>query len=280
MAVFVVAPQCPSNGWWTDPWPSGAVVDLLDSLIKVLPVDTVRIYITGLSMGGYATWYLITRQPNRFAAAVPMSGGGDSTQVKRLMKVPIWDFHGDADPTVPVSQSRDMMQAFELVGRRVVYTHCYKGTCNTNPDSVMDSAIDDNATLLYTEYLGGGHTIWNQSYVLPQLHEWVFAQYLNKPTAVSTKKVQAISNRFSLLQNYPNPFNPSTNITYSITKHSIVSLKIYDILGREIATLVHQEQEPGTYNIIFDASHYMSGIYFLRLSMGNNSITKEIILMK
>lgn len=85
---------------------------------------------------------------------------------------------------------------------------------------------------------------------------------------------------FSLSQNYPNPFNPSTVISYSIPNSSVVTLKVYDILGKEIVTLFQGNQVKGTYNILFDASHLSSGVYFYQLKTDNSTLIKKMILMK
>ena len=85
---------------------------------------------------------------------------------------------------------------------------------------------------------------------------------------------------FSLLQNYPNPFNPTTSIRYSIAKASIVSLKIYNILGQEVATLVNQHQTAGDYTTTFDASRYASGVYFYRLNAGGFRQVRKMLLLK
>lgn len=89
-----------------------------------------------------------------------------------------------------------------------------------------------------------------------------------------------IPNTFELNQNYPNPFNPSTTIEYTIPENSRVSLKIYDILGKEVATLVDKEQNSGTYIVIWDAKSFSSGIYFYRITAGSNSDTKRMVLKK
>jgi len=86
--------------------------------------------------------------------------------------------------------------------------------------------------------------------------------------------------KFSLNQNYPNPFNPSTNIKYSITKSGLVTLKIYNILGQEVATLVNRDQRPGNYAVDFNASNLASGVYMYRLASGNYSLTKKMVLLK
>ncbi|MDP3683483.1 MAG: T9SS type A sorting domain-containing protein, partial [Ignavibacteria bacterium] len=89
--------------------------------------------------------------------------------------------------------------------------------------------------------------------------------------------------KIALNQNYPNPFNPVTKIKYQIPNYtSLVTLKVYDILGNEVATLVNEEKEPGYYQIEFDASTYRlsSGVYFYRLQAGENSFVKKLILTK
>ncbi len=85
---------------------------------------------------------------------------------------------------------------------------------------------------------------------------------------------------FNLEQNYPNPFNPSTVISFKLSVSSFVSLKIFDILGREISTLVNEEKQPGNYEVTFDASKLSSGIYFYTLQSGSFVETKKMILIK
>ncbi|MBU1799846.1 MAG: T9SS type A sorting domain-containing protein, partial [Bacteroidetes bacterium] len=95
-----------------------------------------------------------------------------------------------------------------------------------------------------------------------------------------------IPTEFSLSQNYPNPFNPSTIIKYSIPRsaeyHSVqhTTLKVFDILGREVATLVNKQQNAGNYEVIFNASNLSSGVYFYRLKSRNFVETKKLILLR
>jgi hypothetical protein len=85
---------------------------------------------------------------------------------------------------------------------------------------------------------------------------------------------------FILFQNYPNPFNPTTIIRFEIPRESIVTIKLYDLLGREIKTLVNEEKTAGSYSYIFDGSSLSSGIYFYRITAGKFAQTKKMILMK
>jgi poly(3-hydroxybutyrate) depolymerase len=182
---FVVAPQCPDEQWITGLHIDHVaitlnmltVMNILDSLDQEFNIDTNRVYITGLSVGGFGTWDIIERYPNKFAAAIPMSGGGDTTAVSRIEHIPIWDFHGKIDPIIPVEFSRMMIRSFEKIGKHTVYTNCDKSNCMGLADSTIQRLINEGADFLYTEYKFGVHEIWDQAYDTPLLHDWVFKQH-------------------------------------------------------------------------------------------------------
>ncbi len=111
---------------------------------------------------------------------------------------------------------------------------------------------------------------------------WMQFDYLAVPTILLTtvENFAGIPNSFSLEQNYPNPFNPSTTIRYSIAKSEHVKLIVYDVLGRKVATLVDEIQNPGIYNVTFNASNLSSGVYFYRIEAGMYSDTKRMVLLK
>ncbi len=163
---FVVAPQCPSEQQWVDmPWntdsgdrpaqPSaamGLVLELLAKLSRDKSIDTNRIYVTGLSMGGFATWDCITRFPGRFAAAVPVCGGGDDkTVTAAVAQTPVWTFHSDDDTVVRVGRTRAMVEAMRRAG----------------------------GAPKYNEFTGLGHNAWDKAYSEPDLLPWMFAQRLD-----------------------------------------------------------------------------------------------------
>jgi hypothetical protein len=99
-------------------------------------------------------------------------------------------------------------------------------------------------------------------------------------TLVGGIQTTEIPNYYSLSQNYPNPFNPATNIKYTIPKAGNVSLKIYDVLGKEVVTLVNELKQPGVYNVDYNASNLSSGIYFYRLEAGDFTAVKKMMLIK
>ncbi|MBC8011551.1 MAG: prolyl oligopeptidase family serine peptidase [Burkholderiales bacterium] len=170
---YVLVPQCPAGSQWVNmSWGAASGVQpaapaesmrlalaLLDTLEKQLPVDGDRIYVTGISMGGYATWDVITRFPERFAAAVPVCGGGDEAVAARAKGVPLWAFHSDDDNVVKVIRSRNMIAALRAAG----------------------------GSPHYTEYHGLFHEAWNGTYAEPGLFPWLFAQRLGQPDRAEAK---------------------------------------------------------------------------------------------
>lgn len=128
--------------------PLKMTMEVVDQLIENFSVDTDRIYITGMSMGGFGTWDAIARWPDRFAAAVPVCGGGAPSTAERIAHIPIWATHGADDPTVPAEMSRQMIKAIQEAGGQPGYT----------------------------EYPGVGHFSWLQTYDDEYLIDWLFSQ--------------------------------------------------------------------------------------------------------
>jgi len=165
--VIVLAPQCQNGNWWVRKVtfdskyaaarePSGSMevaLELCRNMVAQGVADSNRLYITGLSLGGFGTWDAIQRGPGSlpFAAAVPICGNGDIRRVSLIKKMPIWIFHGREDKNVPVACSRRMAEALELAGNRAVR---------------------------YTEYEDGAHEIWDRAYATPELLPWLLSQSL------------------------------------------------------------------------------------------------------
>ena len=137
---IVVSPQCPEGRWWK----SDELEALLDDVQARYRVDADRVYLTGLSMGGFGSWDLAASAPKRFAAVAPMCGGGRVEMARRLKNLPIWVFHGQADPTVPVQRSEEMVAALKKL----------------------------NADIQFTCYPGVGHDCWTRSYDNAELYKW------------------------------------------------------------------------------------------------------------
>lgn len=167
--TFVIAPQCPKESYW----PSGTfsknwgvftpsdslntemslIMELLAEAQEKYPIDPSRIYVAGLSMGGFGTWDFLRRFPNYFAAGIPVCGGGYPAEAERLAQIPIWVLHGADDNVVPASMSRDMV------------------------DAIKEAGGDPT----YTEFPGVGHASWNPAFPAydesPFIYDWLFGQH-------------------------------------------------------------------------------------------------------
>jgi len=121
---ILVSPQCkpPKGENYAEAWNPAALMGLLDQVSQTLRVDANRVYVTGLSMGGYGTWRLVAKYPDRIAAAIPICGGGSKEQADRIKSVPIWCFHGAKDRVVELSQSEEMVEAVRQAGGDVRFT--------------------------------------------------------------------------------------------------------------------------------------------------------------
>ena len=176
--AIVVMPQCRKNLWWVEPPMTELAIATLEAATKEFHGDTSRTYLTGLSMGGYGTWYLAQKYPGRFAALVVICGGihppaatlkahpelikwapedGPKSYAEaaaRIGKVPVWLFHGADDEIVPVTESQRMQAAMKQVG----------------------------AEVHYTEFAGVKHVSWDKAYDDPKLFPWLFSKSLPAKT--------------------------------------------------------------------------------------------------
>jgi predicted esterase len=190
--AFVVSPQAPTNGTWAigsgDPEVIGvelaATMDLLDTLASEFNIDPDRVYVTGLSMGGYGTFEAVFHDPDRFAAAIPMSGGYLVGTAPQFGDVPLFVFHGKKDGAVSWEFSTQMVSAFEELGRTAVYTDCGPFQCSEMSVAELDAALATRPNLVYVSHPNDGHVIWEESYDSQGLHSWLFAQHRLVPDAI------------------------------------------------------------------------------------------------
>jgi predicted peptidase len=160
--TIIIAPQCPEEKQWVDtPWSDDAhtmpeessvqmrlAIELLQHSISDLPVDRSRIYVAGISMGGFGTWDILQRHPEIFAAAIPVCGGGDLEKASHIKSIPLWAFHGSDDLVVKTIRSQTMLAALKEAG----------GSPN------------------YTEYPEVGHDSWTETFANDEVLDWLFAQ--------------------------------------------------------------------------------------------------------
>ena len=164
--AIVVAPQCPVDNQWVDtPWENGnysvaeipesnelaTAVELVKSLADIYPCDPARLYVMGISMGGFGTWDVLMRHNDIFAAGIPICGGADPEMAEIFMETPVFTFHGTADTTVPYDGTAEMVGTIEDLGSRVVN---------------------------FISYNNDGHGIWDKAAREEGLMEWLFSQKL------------------------------------------------------------------------------------------------------
>ena len=138
---ILVSPQCPAGNQWD----VEHLNQLLDKVAADHDVDEKRIYLTGLSIGGYGAWAMAARFPDKFAAVAAICGGGDPGTAEKLLDIPIWAFHGDADKAVPLSETMEMVDAIEAKGGKKIKLTVYEGV---------------------------GHNSWSPTYANEELFKW------------------------------------------------------------------------------------------------------------
>ncbi len=146
---IVIAPLCPMREWWKPE----SVKYLVDEVMAKYPIDPDRLYLTGLSMGGFGSWAVAIEYPDLFAAVVPICGGGDTADIERIKNIPIWIFHGDKDGAVPVKLSDEIFDALKKIGGRV----------------------------RYSRYPGVDHGSWGPAYNTEDLYKWLLQQKRGQP---------------------------------------------------------------------------------------------------
>jgi predicted peptidase len=159
LPYILVSPQCPRDDRWADDNQQAAVLKLLDSVSERYRVDTQRIYLTGLSLGGFGSWRLAADHPQRFAAVVPICGGGNPQWAESLAPLPIWVWHGTEDRAVPYERSEAMVSAIREAGGQSVR---------------------------FTSLEHVGHNCWSAAYATPELYQWLDQHRSSQNPSAST----------------------------------------------------------------------------------------------
>ena len=143
-AFISIIPQSQKGGWGATGAEGKRAISILDEVEKDYKPDKKRVYLTGLSMGGFGTWSLAAAHPTRWAAIAPVCGGGDPKSAEKIKAIPCWCFHGDADTAVKVERSREMIKALK----------------------------DAGGEPRYNEYAKVGHNSWDRAYATEELYTW------------------------------------------------------------------------------------------------------------
>jgi predicted esterase len=251
------------DGYSIFPWGRGNLwyegiseTDVWESVIEIekfFKIDQTKKFLAGHSMGGYGAWAIGQKSASVWAGLGIYAGalwyGGNkylnASTAEKLKDLPVYIVCGTQDGLLGNNQT-----AFEL----------------------LQDAGDTNIAFVT---FNGGHESLLENW--QNMYGWL-RQFSNKnPNSVEE---DLSLTQFRLYQNYPNPFNPFTNFEFRIADFGLVTLKIYDVLGRGVATLVNEEKPAGEYSIKFDSADLSSGVYFYKLTAGKFSQTKKMILMR
>ena len=156
-----VSPQCKNGSAWSP----AQLMLLLDHVEKNYNIDKSRVYVTGLSMGGFGTWMCVNESPNRFAAAAPICGGAKTEWAEKLIDMPIWVFHGGSDPVVVPAFSERMVDVIKKAGGKKI---------------------------LFTVYEGEGHDSWTRTYNNQLFYDWMFQQSLERVVKTAVPPVSRV----------------------------------------------------------------------------------------
>lgn len=143
LPFIVIAPQCPKRTTWISK--NDILMALIDDIVERYNADSNKVYLTGLSMGGYGTWALACLNPNKFAAIAPICGGGDQEKLHAIKHVPIWTFHGAKDQIVPIKETKKLVDTLKNLDGKIKFT--------IYPDAEHDS--------------------WTETYTNPEFYKWL-----------------------------------------------------------------------------------------------------------
>ena len=235
-------------------WDMDRIYALTQEILATYRIDEHRVYLTGLSRGGFGAWEFGVSHPELFAAVVPISAR-DVAGVERLVDSHVWIFHGDQDSGVPWQGSQTAFQRLSAVG----------------------------ADVHFTLYPGVGHWAWEPAYATEGLWSWMLSQ--ENPLAGTSDNPAITPKTMVLDQNFPNPFNPSTTLRFGISENAVVSLIVYDLRGNVVRTLSSSRRSPGwvelNWNGVTDTgSMASSGVYMARLQVGSNVQAIKMLLLK
>lgn len=248
-------------------WDTDRLLALMQHIHQNYNVDETRVYVTGLSRGGFGSWEFAVRYPNIFAAVVPISAR-DVAGVERLAQTPVWIFHGYVDDGVPWQGAQFMKNRLDNV----------------------------NGNVQLTLYPNVGHWAWEPAYDDDNLWQWIFQQQ-NESVAILEKT--PFPENAQIHPVYPNPFNASFTVPFTLNEPMAVKLVLYNIAGQLVMRILNQVMGAGEYHFVVNGDALASGVYFLQTSLtvaersrsagtstplsdrrGRESHTQKIVLMK
>jgi polyhydroxybutyrate depolymerase len=289
-------------------WPAPSVDDvgfistLIDTLHFRYGADTNRVYVVGYSNGAFMAYKLAAQLAHRIQSVVAVNGtltSSTASGYSAQRPIPLFILNGTADPTVPYGGGQpgwfSTASTLEF-WRQKNGADSLESTYNFPNINISDGSTVKRFRYVNTEgrrmiwfyYVENGNHDWPGPLSYPSaagrnqdidMHNEIYEFITDKITSVKDLN-SGLPDRFTLTQNYPNPFNPSTTIRYALPQSAKVKLVIYDLLGREIVTLMDEVQSAGWKEVEWSASNLSSGMYFYKLSAGNYLQTRKMMVVK
>ncbi|MFC2084676.1 T9SS type A sorting domain-containing protein [Bacteroidota bacterium] len=267
----------------------GFISALIDTMIMNYKVDTTRIYVMGFSNGSAMSYRVAAELSYKIAAIGAVSGQMVYEYCNPEFPVPIIHFHGLSDDLIPYEGNGDNVPSVDSV------MEIWRGInkCSSIPDTILNengiigkkwNSFDGKSDIVLYTIQDQEHE-WPRSGTLDISATDVIWNFLKLQNRISITNLydyvtHSIPMNCRLYQNYPNPINPSTIIKYNIYKPGNIVLRIYNLVGQEIETLINKFQPAGEYEITWQPIGLSSGIYYYRLQAGNFSETKKLIFQK
>jgi len=296
------------------PYPNGNPVDtnttgkIMQFRVGSTPVvdsvsvpSTLRPTIFTPAQTGPTRKVLLLETKDQFGRTKPMLGTADLgklewmdpvTENPKLNDVEVWEIYNTTMDAHPIHLH---LVSFQIINRQKFHAHQDTTTFALSdigfdgppvvpkPEETghKDSAVSypGEVIRIIAKFDKPGDYVWHCHIISHEDHEMMRPFTVIKQTGI-VQNLNALPFKFELIQNYPNPFNPYTNIRYQISDKSYVSLKVYDILGREVVILVNEQKPAGNYEVMFDGHNLTSGVYFYKLQSGSFIQTKKLMLIK
>lgn len=272
----------------------GFISAVIDTMITNYNVDSTRVYVMGFSNGSMMAYRMAAGLSRKIAAIGAESGQMvyELENCKPEFPVPIIHIHGLSDNLVPYEGKGDSILVLPPVDT-VLAKWREINDCNSIPDIIYNeqgiigkkwtSSNGNSDVVLYTIQAMEHQWAYTGTYGISSTDVmWDFLKLHKRTigTHIEQSDAHSIPENFALYQNHPNPFNPSTRIKYNLPKSSKLTLKIYNLAGQEIETLVNEFQIAGEHEIVWQPSGLPSGLYFYKIHAGDFSETKKLILQK
>lgn len=299
--------------WNVGGWTLGSTTDdvgfskaLIDSISAEYNIDSMRVYSTGMSNGGFMSFLLAGQLSEKIAAIASVTGSMTPETFNNSNPqhpTPILQIHGTSDGVVPYNGASWTKSIDDVIQYWVNYNNCNttaKTTTLPNINTVDGSTVeqivydggDNEVTVIHFKVTGGGHTwpgtafggagtnydinasveIWN-FFFRYDINGLIGTSGIQDPTLMSPDK-------YELSQNLPNPFNHATLIRYSLSQASKVRLEVYNLLGVKVTTLIEGQRTAGHHSVVFDASSLSSGVYFYKITAGEFTRMRKMMLVK